>query len=295
MPAPRWKNINVFPWRQESGKEGQLCTVRFSLSSLSTLPRPRKISRSSLSYSPPEVECKAIRPAYWTLARVREIRFSRIFVSDKTMAAIDSVEKGAAFSSRLKRKRAGECMRVHHLASYLRTEGEERKGRVFEPTCRGFSPNAASFVFPSFLFKALLNLSHGLSTIVHPGIDLLCRLHLNKGWNAQWNESSTFVSCFPSYFSFFLFQILIVIFLINKINNIIVQFTWKSSLNYIFKRGNVSIKTAWALTLSIIERHRKRYSLEMWYDVYIYIYMVLLRERKLVSDSVISGIRDEEF
>lgn len=24
MPAPRWKNINVFPWRQESGKEGQL-------------------------------------------------------------------------------------------------------------------------------------------------------------------------------------------------------------------------------------------------------------------------------
>lgn len=196
---------------------------------------------------------------------------------------------------KLKRKRAGECMRVHHLASYLRTEGEERKGRVFEPTCRGFSPNAASFVFPSFLFKALLNLSHGLSTIVHPGIDLLCRLHLNKGWNAQWNESSTFVSCFPSYFSFFLFQILIVIFLINKINNIIVQFTWKSSLNYIFKRGNVSIKTAWALTLSIIERHRKRYSLEMWYDVYIYIYMVLLRERKLVSDSVISGIRDEEF
>lgn len=102
MPAPRWKNINVFPWRQESGKEGQLCTVRFSLSSLSTLPRPRKISRSSLSYSPPEVECKAIRPAYWTLARVREIRFSRIFVSDKTMAAIDSVEKGAAFSSRSK-------------------------------------------------------------------------------------------------------------------------------------------------------------------------------------------------
>lgn len=52
------------------------------------------------------------------------------------------------------------------------------------------------------------------------------------------------LSCFPSYFFFFLFQILIVIFLINKINNIIVQFTWKSSLNYIFKRGNVSIKTA---------------------------------------------------
>lgn len=277
MPAPRWKNINVFPWRQESGKEGQLCTVRFSLSSLSTLPRPRKISRSSLSYSPPEVECKAIRPAYWTLARVREIRFSRIFVSDKTMAAIDSVEKGAAFSSRSKiEEETGGRMHACAPPRFLpsngrgRTKGDE--GRVFEPTCRGFSPNAASFVFPSFLFKALLNLSHGLSTIVHPGIDLLCRLHLNKGWNAQWNESSTFVSCFPSYFSFFLFQILIVLFLINKINNIIVQFTWKSSLNYIFKRGNVSIKTAWALTLSIIERHRKRYSLEMWYDVYIYIY-----------------------
>lgn len=86
---------------------------------------------------------------------------------------------------KLKRKRAGECMRVHHLASYLRTEGEERKGMrgaCSNPLAED-SPQTRlrSFVFPSFLFKALLNLSHGLSTIVHPGIDLLCRLYLNKG------------------------------------------------------------------------------------------------------------------
>lgn len=130
MPAPRWKNINVFPWRQESGKEGQLCTVRFSLSSLSTLPRPRKISRSSLSYSPPEVECKAIRPAYWTLARVREIRFSRIFVSDKTMAAIDSVEKRSGVFKPLENWRGNgrenACVCTTSLLTFERKGKNER-------------------------------------------------------------------------------------------------------------------------------------------------------------------------
>lgn len=72
------------------------------------------------------------------------------------MAAIDSVEKGAAFSSRSKiEEETGGRMHACAPPRFLpsngrgRTKGDE--GRVFEPTCRGFSANAASFVRVSLL------------------------------------------------------------------------------------------------------------------------------------------------
>lgn len=154
MPGPRWKNINIFPWRQENGKEGQLGTVRFSLSSLSTLPRPRKISRSVLRYSPPEVECKAIHPAYWKACpRPGKSAFPRIFVSDKTMSAIEKRSKGSGVFKPLENWGRGggtgwesACVCTTLLTSNGRGKTKGDEGRVFEPTCRGFSANAASFV-----------------------------------------------------------------------------------------------------------------------------------------------------
>lgn len=240
--------------------------VRSSLSSLSSLlspPSSRKISRSNLAYPPPEVERKAIRPAYWT--RPGEIRFSRIF----RVGQNDGRDRRAlkrerpSFSSRLENWSGEitgggmEC--VCFLPSSGR--GKAKRGACSSPLAED-SPRTVSLAsFQSFAavppeFVARIN--HGS----YPGIDPLCRLHLNKGWN----ETKVARFCRVFLFSSSFFQI--IIFVNDKINNIIcLEIVFK---NYIFKRGNVSIKTrVWVLTLSIIERYRKGYSLEMW-CIYIY-------------------------
>lgn len=234
--------------------------VRSSLSSLSSLLPPEKYPARISPILPRKSNVKR------SVRRIERVpgksAFPGFFVSDKTMAAIDERWKGSGHRFQAGSKIEAERLRVggwSACASYLRAEGEKRKGaRV-----RAHLPRILREQFPSPLFKAVphefvARINHGS----YPGIDPLCRLHLNKGWN----ETKVARFCRVFLFSSSFFQI--IIFVNDKINNIIcLEIVFK---NYIFKRGNVSIKTrVWVLTLSIIERYRKGYSLEMW-CIYIY-------------------------
>ena len=140
-------------------------------------PSSRKISCSNLAYSPPEVERKAIRPAYWT--RPGEIRFSWIF----RVGQNDGRDRRAL--KRERRFQAGSKIEAERLrvggwsacASYLRAEGEKRKGARVRPHL----PRILREQFPSLLFKALPlflpNLSHGLTTDPIQ-VSILCAVYI---------------------------------------------------------------------------------------------------------------------
>lgn len=128
--------------------------VRSSLSSLSFPP--------SFLLLPPEKYPARISPTLPRKSNVkRSVRriervpgksaFPGFFVSDKTMAAIDERWKGSGVfkpARKLKRRDYGWGDGVRVLLTFER-KGKSEKGRVFDPTCRGFSASS----FPRFFSK----------------------------------------------------------------------------------------------------------------------------------------------
>lgn len=165
-----WHNgrerIQIFPWRQE--RRGGI--VRF----IPFLHSEKNIFESQVR--PPEVECKAIPSGVLNAFRfLGKSAFPGFSYRTKREAT-----KGSGVFKPLENRggeETGGGRMQESVCTTLLREGKNERGwreRVFEPTCRGFSANATSFVPPrvcllvSFQSFAVPNLSQGLSAIVHP-------------------------------------------------------------------------------------------------------------------------------
>lgn len=152
--------------------------VRSSLSSLSSLLPPEKYPARISPILPRKSNVKR------SVRRIERVpgksAFPGFFVSDKTMAAIDERWKGSGHRFQAGSKIEAERLRVggwSACASYLRAEGEKRKGARVRPHL----PRILREQFPSPLFKALLlflpNLSHGLTTDPIQ-VSILCAVYI---------------------------------------------------------------------------------------------------------------------